>query len=79
MINHTLLKQIRTESGLTQVEFAEELGISQAYMSILEAGYRDINFELAYKLQRLASRYGIDAPLEEIRPDIWKNNRVDKG
>jgi len=76
MVNHKLLKQIRYESGLTQVEFADELGISQAYMSILEAGYRDINFDLAYKIQYIASQYGIDANLENIRPDITKKNPV---
>jgi len=70
MINNDLFKHIRNITGMSQIEFADELELSQAYISVLEAGYRDITFDLAYKILKLAQKYGIKICLEEIRPDL---------
>ena len=39
-----LLRQIRVEAGLTQVELAEKLGKPQSYVSKVEQGERRMDF-----------------------------------
>lgn len=36
------LKQVRTSLGLTQKEFAEQLGVTVTYISLLEGGNKEI-------------------------------------
>jgi transcriptional regulator with XRE-family HTH domain len=69
MIEKSIIKQIRQNIGMLQVDFACALGVSQAYVSVLEAGARDITFDMAYRIKRLAKIYGIKLNVEEIRPD----------
>jgi len=40
----TLLRKIRVEAGLTQVELAEKLGKPQSYVSKAELGERRLDF-----------------------------------
>lgn len=40
----------RTSKGLYQIEIAEQVGISQVYMSHIERGARDIDLALALKI-----------------------------
>lgn len=46
----TTLKQIRRELGLGQQEMASLLGVSQAYIGMVERGYRSLSAELFQKL-----------------------------
>lgn len=38
---NTRIKQIRTEAGLTQSQFAEKIGLSRNYVAMIEIGQRD--------------------------------------
>jgi len=50
------IKGIRTDRGFSQYRFAEELGISPAYLSQLEIGVRKPSRAL---VQRIADLYGV--------------------
>ena len=49
------LKEARKQSGLTQSEVAEKLGLPQSYVSKIESGERRVD---AVELERLAKIYG---------------------
>ena len=51
-INRSNIKiaELRTFLGLTMAEFAEILGVSQSYVSQIEAGKRDVTSQLIYRL-----------------------------
>jgi DNA-binding XRE family transcriptional regulator len=69
MLNNELLKHIRKSSGMNQRTFAEELGITQAYICMLEKGKRDIKFDLAYKIMKLAKKHGVKTRIDHLRPE----------
>lgn len=52
-----LLRGLRVREGLTQVEFAKKLDITQANLSSMENGKRTIGKELA---KRIAAAFNID-------------------
>lgn len=52
-----LLKGLRYREGLTQIEFAKQLNISQTNLSAMENGRRTIGKELA---KRIANIFGLD-------------------
>lgn len=52
-----LLKGLRYREGLSQVEFAKKLNISQTNLSAMENGKRTIGKELA---KRIAKLFGLD-------------------
>lgn len=47
-----VLKKARHESGLTQKEVADRLGVSQPYLALLERGKRPVTAPLARKAVR---------------------------
>jgi DNA-binding XRE family transcriptional regulator len=52
-VNPQDLKEGRRHSRLTQVTAASKLGVSQAYLSLLEKGRREVSAKLARKAARL--------------------------
>lgn len=38
---YSRIKQVRTEAGLTQAQFAEKIGLSRNYVAMIEIGQRD--------------------------------------
>jgi DNA-binding XRE family transcriptional regulator len=52
-----LLKGLRYREGLSQIEFAKQLNISQTNLSAMENGRRSIGKELA---KRIAYIFGVD-------------------
>lgn len=48
-----ILKMLRTEKGITQVEMAEMLGISRSSVGMYEQGKREPDFELEEKIADL--------------------------
>ena len=52
-----LLKGLRYREGLSQIEFAKKLNISQTNLSAMENGKRAIGKELA---KRIATLFGLD-------------------
>jgi transcriptional regulator with XRE-family HTH domain len=75
-MTHDRLKAGRVKAGLTQIEAAERLGISQPYLSQLEKGERPVTLELArltatvYRLPPTALPIPEAAADEAIDPDL---------
>lgn len=51
-----LLKGLRRKEGLTQVEFAKKIGVTQTNLSAMENGRRNIGKEVA---QRIAKKFHV--------------------
>jgi DNA-binding XRE family transcriptional regulator len=51
-----LLREYRTEAGLTQAEMAKRLGISPAHLSDVELGRRALGIQKLAKLQSLLGK-----------------------
>lgn len=66
-VNAERLKQARKALGITQPELATKSGLSQGFLSKLEAGKADISLE---KIQTLATALGVSAKylLDEMEP-----------
>ena len=52
-----LLRGLRHKEGLTQIDFAKKIGVTQANLSAMENGRRNIGKEVA---QRIAKKFRID-------------------
>ena len=52
-----LLKGLRTKEGLSQIDFAKEVRLTQQNLSAMENGRRSIGKEVA---KRIAEKFGID-------------------
>jgi len=52
-MNGALLKTARTKASWTQVRLAEKLGVTQAYLSLIESGRRGVPPRLAVRVARL--------------------------
>lgn len=57
------LKELRVKAGLTQLEVARQLNISESYYSLIESGARkkDIGVSLIVKMSQI-----FNVPIEEI-------------
>jgi transcriptional regulator with XRE-family HTH domain len=53
------MRAVREKLKLKQVDFANQLGISQSYLSIVESGKRKPSFELMFSL---LTRFNVDLP-----------------
>jgi transcriptional regulator with XRE-family HTH domain len=62
----TNLRAARTRAGLTQTQLAARLGVSQAYLSMLEAGRRAPSAALARALARELALSPVSLPLHEV-------------
>ena len=51
------MRQLRTEAGLSQEEFAHSCGLHRTYMGGVERGERNLTLR---SLERLAERIGVD-------------------
>lgn len=52
-----LLKGLRAKESLTQVQFSQKIGVTQANLSAMENGRRIIGKEIA---KRIAKKFGVD-------------------
>lgn len=50
------LKQLRGEKGITQVQLAEQLGVSKGTVAMWEIGKREPNFDTLVQLSKLFDR-----------------------
>ena len=66
------LRQLRLERGGRQAEVAKQLGISPAYLNLIEKGKRSVQFPLLWKALELFGQdlEGFMASLGERRPDV---------
>ena len=63
---YSRIKQVRTEAGLTQAQFAEKIGLSRNYVAMIEIGQRDPSDRTVsdicriYGIQEDWLRYGLE-------------------
>jgi len=69
-MNHEQLKATRLNRGWTQQEAAARLGVTQAYLSMLEEGRRDPSSNLARKLMRVYGLPPTVLPVSEVRENV---------
>jgi transcriptional regulator with XRE-family HTH domain len=72
-MNHKLLRASRLDRGWTQQEAATRLGVTQAYLSMLEEGQRNPSSDLAHKLMLV---YGLShsvLPVSDVRENVTPN------
>ena len=60
------MRAARTRAGFTQAQLAARLGVSQAYVSMLEAGRRAPSAALARRLARELAMSPVSLPLENV-------------
>lgn len=65
------LKELRKTKGLTQEQFAKLVGISQAYVSDIEKGKKDIDFTLAKKFADV-----LNVKPYELMPADWQPTTI---
>ena len=68
-MSYQQLKKARLERGWSQQEAAARLGVTQAYLSMLESGLRNMT-PLARKLMRLYGLPPTVLPTHEVRDDV---------
>lgn len=73
-MNYTKLKQTRLDSGLSQVEVSQALGISQSHLSRIERGDKPVSDAT---LQKFADLYKVD-PLSLLEPQQNKAQAPDQ-
>lgn len=68
-MNLEQLKKARMERGWSQQEAAARLGVSQAYLSLLESGRRNAT-PLAHRLMRVYDLPPTVLPIQEVRENV---------
>lgn len=69
------IKEIRKKKGISQLELANKLGFSQAYIAMIEKGKRDIDTEL---LNKIAQALGVSVAELLSSPEEKKTIEVEK-
>lgn len=70
------LRSARRSAGLTQQQASDRLGVSQAYLALLERGHRPVTPQLGPKIVKLYGM-GPDAlPLDAVGIDSWKSSSL---
>ena len=65
-----IFKRIREQSGLTQQQMADKLGISRSAIGMYEKGEREPNFET---LELIADTYYLDKEAREAAQFLYEN------
>lgn len=63
MMDKDLFKQIRVNAGLNQFEYAKELGLTQAFISMLENGHYPISDNTRRKV---AAKFEVSDVIEQM-------------
>jgi DNA-binding transcriptional regulator YiaG len=63
------IKKIRHELCVSQIEFADMLGLGKSSVCLYEQGYRKPSFKTVRKIIEVAKKHGIKIKLEDIRDD----------
>ena len=70
------LRSARQTAGLTQQQAADRLGVSQAYVALLERGRRPVTAQLGSKIVKLYSLGPTALPLESDHIDSWHSSSL---
>jgi transcriptional regulator with XRE-family HTH domain len=73
-----LLRSARKAAGLTQQRAAEQLGVSQAYLALMENGRRRVTHQLWFKMVDLYRLPATALPLEIGDLDSWDSASLAK-
>ena len=71
-----LLRSARQTAGLTQQQAADRLGVSQAYLALLEGGRRPVTAQLGLKIVKLYGLGPTALPLEAASVDSWNSSSL---
>lgn len=63
------IKTLRNRLGMTQVQFANELKVTQGNVSLWETDVKNPSVPVSYKIIKLAKSKGVIVSLEYIRPE----------
>ena len=82
-VDHSLraeqLKSVRTAAGLTQHQAADRLGVSQAYLALLERGRRRVTKQLQSRMVDLYQLGPVGLPLDGDNPDSSDSSSLAAG
>lgn len=70
------LRSARQAVGLTQQQAADRLGVSQAYLALLERGRRPVTSRLGVMIVKLYDLPPTDLPLEADAIDSWNSSEL---
>ena len=73
------LKSARTSAGLTQRQAADRLGVSQAYLALLESGRRPVTAQLKSKIVDLYRLGPMALPLDAESLGSWDSSSLAAG
>lgn len=65
------LKELRKQAGLTQLELAERVGVSQSNIALLEKGKREIDIPMIGKLAQ-----ALNVKPYELLPEEWQPETI---
>ena len=71
-------KTLRTTAGWTQVQAAGKLGVTQAYLSMVERGMRPVSDELTAKALQVFEVPPMQLPLKEAKESHWTTSRFEE-
>lgn len=74
-----LLRSARRAAGLTQRQAADRLGVSQAYVALLERGQRPVTAQLGSRIANLYGLGPVALPLGTEDPDSWESSSLAAG
>jgi transcriptional regulator with XRE-family HTH domain len=72
------LRSAREAAGLTQQRAASQLGVSQAYLALLESGRRRVTDPLGFRMMDLYRLPATAMPLDIGDPDSWNSASLAK-
>ncbi len=73
------LRSARRTAGLTQQQAADRLGVSQAYLALIERGRRPVTAQLQSKVARLYQLGPVALPLGTDSPGSWNSSLLAAG
>ena len=73
------LKSARTTAGLTQHQAADRLGVSQAYLALLERGRRPVTAQLKSRIVNLYRLGPVALPLDADNLSCWDSSSLAAG
>lgn len=73
------LRSSRRAAGLTQQQAAERLGVSQAYLALLEGGRRRVTPQLSTQIAVLYGLGPVALPLGDNTPRVWDSRSLAAG
>jgi transcriptional regulator with XRE-family HTH domain len=73
------LRSARQAAGLTQQQAADRLGVSQAYLALLERGRRPITAQLGSRIANLYGLGPVALPLSAMNLGDWNSSSLAEG